>query len=512
MYSLVERKKAIGLLNKGMKPEDVVEKLGYPSRLTLIRWYEQYLDDGRIVKFHPPRKRPRPREERVYTKRQKRRAVDHFFEHEENMARTVRMLGYPTISTLARWIDELEPGRRTPGRSGGSVSWQDKEKAVIDMLVRDRMPVVAVAAHLGVHPSSVYYWKKRLLGEEAPLKMRPKKKGMSVEELEAYREALESDIARLELKRDILEGTAKLLGKDRSVDPYRLTNREKTILIDSLRPTHRLKELLCALDMAKSSYLYQRARLHAPDKYADLRIRISEIFHDADARYGYRRIHVLLREEGRCVSEKVVCRIMRQEGLEAKRSKKRNYSSYAGEISQAPDNLVQRDFHAQAPNMLWLTDLTEFKVGRKKVYLSPIVDCFDGMVVSWTASTSPNAELVNSMLDAAAATLKEGEHPISHSDRGCHYRWPGWLKRCERYGIVRSMSQKGCSPDNSAMEGFFGRLKVEFFYGRDWSKHSTDEFIDELGEYIRWYNEDRVKVSLGGMSPKRYRESLGLAA
>ena len=157
-----------------------------------------------------------------------------------------------------------------------------------------------------------------------------------------------------------------------------------------------------------------------------------------------------------------------REGLIAKRPTKRKYSSYKGEISEAPENLVARDFHADDPNLLWLTDITEFSIPAGKIYLSSIIDCFDGMCIAWSQSTSPNADLVSSMLDAAASKLHEGEHPIGHSDRGCHYRWPGWIERCERYGITRSMSKKGCSPDNSAMEGFFGRLKVEFFYGCDW--------------------------------------------
>ena len=79
-----------------------------------------------------------------------------------------------------------------------------------------------------------------------------------------------------------------------------------------------------------------------------------------------------------------------------------------------------------------------------------MIDCYDGMVVAHTAGTSPNAELANTMLDRAAATLRPGERPVVHSDRGCHYRWPGWLERMGRHGLVRSMSAKGCSPDNAA--------------------------------------------------------------
>lgn len=157
----------------------------------------------------------------------------------------------------------------------------------------------------------------------------------------------------------------------------------------------------------------------------------------------------------------------------------------------------------------WLTDITEFNIPAGKVYLSPLIDCFDGLAVSWSIGTSPSADLVNSMLDEAITTLKEDEHPIIHSDRGCHYRWPGWIDRMDDASLTRSMSKKGCSPDNSACEGFFGRLKNEMFYDRSWKNVSIDEFINTLDAYIRWYNQDRIKESLGWMSPLEYRRSLG---
>ena len=103
--------------------------------------------------------------------------------------------------------------------------------------------------------------------------------------------------------------------------------------------------------------------------------------------------------------------------------------------------------------------------------------------------------------------LNENEHPIIHSDRGCHYRWPGWIERVENAGLERSMSQKGCSPDNAACEGLFGRIKNEIFYNRDWYDTSIQQFIDILNEYLIWYNNRRIKESLGYMSPREYRQS-----
>jgi len=203
---------------------------------------------------------------------------------------------------------------------------------------------------------------------------------------------------------------------------------------------------------------------------------------------------------------------MKQENLVPIARKRRRYGSYMGEISPAPDNLLNRDFRASAPNEKWLTDITEFQIPAGKVYLSPMIDCFDGMVVSWSIGTRPDAELVNTMLDVAIETVAvSSERPVVHSDRGGHYRWPGWLSRISDAKLVRSMSRKGCSPDNAACEGFFGRLKNELFYARDWMSVSIEEFVSTLDDYIRWYNDTRIKDSLGFRSTIEHRRGLGIA-
>lgn len=173
------------------------------------------------------------------------------------------------------------------------------------------------------------------------------------------------------------------------------------------------------------------------------------------------------------------------------------------------DEINQLKAQIQA-NEKWLTDITEFAIPAGKVYLSPIVDCFDGLLVNWNISTSPDAVLVNSMLDDAAKLLSVGEKPIIHSDIGVHYRWPGWIDRMEKNGFIRSMSKKGCSHDNSACEGVFGRIKNEMFYNADWSGVNISEFIGILNDYLYWYNEKRIKKSLGYLSPIEYRHRLGL--
>ena len=385
--------------------------------------------------------------------------------------------------------------------------------------IRQAHPTVnnqAVADRLGVCRPTLYNWKNQLLGREAPASMKHTDRSPQAqerEELERQVEILRHEVRQLRLEQDLLNKANELLKKGLGVDLQLLSNREKTLLIDALREHYGLPELLAQLSLARSSYFYHRARAAIGDKYVRVRQSITEIFESNHRCYGYRRLQASLAREQGPISEKVIQRLMKQESLVVAKPKRRRYASYLGEISPAPENIINRDFQAAAPNEKWLTDITEFQIPAGKVYLSPIIDCFDGMVVSWTIGTSPDAELVNTMLDAAIETVTEtSDRPVVHSDRGGHYRWPGWLSRMSEAKLTRSMSRKACSPDNAACEGFFGRLKNELFYPRDWKSVTVEQFIEVLDDYIRWYNEKRIKISLGALSPIEYRVSLGLAA
>lgn len=505
MYTENERKVAMELLEKydGCVTQ-VVRELGYPTRTSLYAWYKEYQEAGAVRV---------PEKAAKYSPEQKLTAVEHWQEHGCNYARTARALGYPGRTLLRQWCRETAPEECKRRKSVVQLSREQKESAVVELCAgkgSDR----EIALRYGTSRTTVRRWKKELLGEEydaMPSRKRaehPDDKDALIAEVES----LKAQIDRLSLERDILEGTIEILKKDPGVNPANLSNKEKAILIDALKEAYPLTVLLALLEMAKSSYFYQSHARDAPDKYEECRTRIRGIFDENGHRYGYRRIHALLAREGIRISEKIVRRVMKEDGLEVIAKKNRKYNSYKGEVTPAAPNLLERDFSADQPNIKWLTDITEFHIPAGKIYLSPVIDCFDGLAVSWTIGTSPDANLANDMLDLAAGTLGNGERPIVHSDRGGHYRWRGWIERMEKYGLTRSMSKKGCSPDNSACEGFFGRLKNEMFYGKSWQGVGAEEFIDILDGYIHWYNETRIKMSLGAMSPVEYRRSLGLAA
>ncbi|WP_232778885.1 IS3 family transposase [Bifidobacterium longum] len=271
------------------------------------------------------------------------------------------------------------------------------------------------------------------------------------------------------------------------------------------------RSLLPVVGIARSTYHYQLNAMKRPDKDAPLLELVREAFENSERRYGYKRIHLEPESMGVRVSAKRIMRLMTSHGLVPLFKSAKRYSSYKGELTKAPKNLVNRDFHAERPNMLWVTDLTEFSIPAGKAYLSPAIDCYDGMPVAWTIGTSPNADLANGMLADACSTLKDGEKPIIHSDRGCHYRWPEWIRICTDNNLTRSMSAKGCSPDNAAAEGFFGRLKQEFFHKRSFAGVTMDEFIGMLDEYMVWYRDRRIKTEFG-MSIMDRRRELGLVA
>lgn len=181
----------------------------------------------------------------------------------------------------------------------------------------------------------------------------------------------------------------------------------------------------------------------------------------------------------------------------------KKYRSWKGEQGKIVPNVLQRNFRATRPNEKWVTDVTEFAVAGQKLYLSPVIDLFNGEVISHVMSERPMMNMVSTMLEKALATLKPGETPVLHSDQGWQYQMQRWQAQLKAHGLTQGMSRKGNCLDNAVAESFFGTLKSECFYLKKFS--SVREFRQAVEKYIHYYNHERIKVKLKGLSPVEYR-------
>ncbi|WP_084212263.1 MULTISPECIES: IS3 family transposase [unclassified Psychrobacter] len=274
--------------------------------------------------------------------------------------------------------------------------------------------------------------------------------------------------------------------------------------MEGLRLKHTLSDLLSIAKLARSSFYYHRASLSSQDKYAELKQRIRDIYHQHKGRYGYRRITQTLKNEGLIHNHKLIARLMGQLKLTA-RIRRQRYRSYKGACGVIAKNRVKRKFRAGAPNRRWLTDITEFKVGDDKLYLSPILDCFNNEIISYELSKRPVYDLVKQMLDRALKGIptKRTEQLTLHSDQGWHYQMKAFANTLKENNIKQSMSRKGNCLDNALMESFFGSLKCETIYIK---KPKTIEDLEkQIHEYMHYYNHERIQLKLKGLSPVEYR-------
>ncbi|SDZ39219.1 Transposase InsO and inactivated derivatives [Thermoactinomyces sp. DSM 45892] len=239
-----------------------------------------------------------------------------------------------------------------------------------------------------------------------------------------------------------------------------------------------------------------------PDKYSNVKGKIASIFHEHKGRYGYRRITWELRNQGYTLNHKTVRRLMNELGLKCLVRMKK-YRSYRGNAGKITSNILARNFQATKPNQKWVTDITEFHLYGEKLYLSPILDLYNGEIVAYQLEKRPVYSLVSKMLDKAFDQLGECEAPLLHSDQGWHYQMSQYRYALKQRGITQSMSYKGNCLDNAVMENFFGLLKSELLYLHEFE--SMDHFKQELEDYIHYYNHKRLKIKLKGMSPVQYR-------
>jgi putative transposase len=272
--------------------------------------------------------------------------------------------------------------------------------------------------------------------------------------------------------------------------------------VAELRREFPLKGLLKVAGLCRSTFYYRLGLLERKEQHIELKQAIRRIFVEHKGRYGYRRITATIRRAGTLVNHKTVQRLMQKMNLKSI-ARTRRYRVFRGGEGLIAPNALNRKFKAQRPNQKWVTDVTEFHLGREKLYLAPIVDLFNGEVVAYETARRPLYGMISEMLRKAFARLAPQERPMLHSDQGWQYRMPIYNRTLAERLVKPSMSRKGNCYDNAPMESFFGALKAELFHH---SMFDTVEQLQEgLREYIAYYNNDRIKLKLKGLSPVQYR-------
>lgn len=259
--------------------------------------------------------------------------------------------------------------------------------------------------------------------------------------------------------------------------------------------------MLLEISKLKRSTFYYHLKTSKTDKYLVEKQEIKEIFETNKERYGYRRILLVLRQKGYVINHKTVLKLMKSLNLQGKQRRSK-YKSYKGEVGKVAPNILNRAFETNNAFEKLATDVTEFNVCNEKIYLSPILDLYNNEILSYSISRSPNFWQTREMLNGLFKVLPANAKPILHSDQGWQYQMKEFQRLLKEHDIIQSMSRKGNCLDNSVMENFFGRLKVEMFYGETFT--TTDEFVRKLKEYITYYNNERISLKLK-MSPVKYR-------
>jgi transposase InsO family protein len=269
-----------------------------------------------------------------------------------------------------------------------------------------------------------------------------------------------------------------------------------------LRQQHPLASLLKAAGLARSTFYYQQKALPLEDRQAKLKKKIQAVYARHKGRYGYRRVTLELRKTDGPINHKAVQRLMGQLQLKSLVRPKK-YRAYKGAIGRAAPDVLQRQFKAPLPQQKWVTDVTEFNVNGEKLYLSPVMDLYNGEIISYQTARRPTFDLVSKMLKKAFNKLTSQARPVLHSDQGWQYQMPAYKRLLQAHAVTQSMSRKGNCLDNAAMESFFGTLKTEFFYLSKFT--CLDQLQKGLARYIHYYNHHRIKLKLKGLSPVQYR-------
>lgn len=277
--------------------------------------------------------------------------------------------------------------------------------------------------------------------------------------------------------------------------------------------------ILCELGgISRSAYYKWGSHVHTEkDDFNEMLTKKIEQLHGEHPDMGYRRIRdTLAHDQGIQVNDKRILRICRKKKIQSIIKRRYNCCTRpAVDPAYIAENILNREFTAEHLNEKWVTDVTEFKYGTGteerdgKVYLSVILDLCDHKPVSYALSGHNDNPLVYDTFDAALAA-NPGAQPIFHSDRGYQYTSKVFRQKILEAGMTQSMSRVAHCTDNGPMEGFWGIMKREMYYGKKYK--TKDDLLKAIEEYIDYYTNRRVQRKLDLLTPMEYHERLKSAA
>ena len=418
--------------------------------------------------------------------------------------------------TIKNWLFKYKNNSSLSKKMNRRIFSAEFKRKVIETRLQNKLSFKETAELFNIdNPSLIAAWNKKYL-DEGFLGLQPKPKGRppmktkneinvqidSTKKTDKERiKELEAEIARLKYEMSFYDDFMKEMRE--IAKPNRAVKKKaQTIAIERLRKIYPLQFMLEYFCISRSTYYARLASIKKGDKYAEEREAIRTLVAMNKGRYGYRRITIALHKLGIHINHKVVMRIMKEENLTCKVRLKK-YRSYRGTEGKIAPNIIKRNFTATKPNQKWATDITEFHVFGRKIYLSPILDLYNGEIVSYEISERPVLAQVLTMLDKAFQERPNSQGCVLHSDQGWQYQHAVYQETLKNHAIIQSMSRKGNCLDNSVMENFFGLLKSELLYLEKFA--SYEDFISKLKDYIIYYNTKRIKLKLKGMSPVEYR-------
>ncbi|RXZ00934.1 IS3 family transposase [Fictibacillus sp. S7] len=417
-----------------------------------------------------------------------------------------------TSSMLKEWVAKF--------RKHGEMAFQESytnhsiefKMDVLHYINETGVSISEAAAHFNVaSPSTVWNWYQ-LFETQGIEALRSKIKGRSSMKKDSKRkQPSEGSVEALRAENERLRMENAYLKKLQGLNSRRgkITEQVKAEVIDELRQEYKVIDLVEVAGIPRSTYYYWMKQKNRADKYHEVKAVIQQIFNEHQGRYGYRRIRWELQNQGYSLNHKTVRRLMNKMKIKSL-VKVKKYRSYRGNVGKIAPNVIARKFQAVKPNEKWVTDVTEIQLHGEKLYLSPVLDLYNGEIVAYQMEHRPVYSLVSKMLDKAFKQLKENDAPILHSDQGWHYQMKPYQHALKEKNITQSMSRKGNCLDNAAMESFFGLLKSELLYLKEFE--SMEHFKKELEQYIDYYNKNRIKAKLKGMSPVQYRTHAEVAA